>query len=121
MKLSRMLLIAAVGSLGLAAWSFATFPIIKFSTESMVNGRLLELIDRSQLSEDELKSLDLVLKFLIGNDRQWQMSQDKLHAIATFGFTACAIAYVCGAAWAHSLEKQTAIIAEGKPMARMHS
>jgi hypothetical protein len=108
MKLSRMLLFAAIGSLALAVWSLATFPIIKFSTESIVNGRLAELIDRSQLTNEELESLDVIFEFLIGNDRQWRTSHHRLNTMAIYGFLACATVFAFGAARAHGLEKRAA-------------
>jgi len=105
-KLSHLSCLAGVATLGLAIWSAVTFPIIKFSTESIVRGRLSELIDRSQLDEDEIESLDLSLQFLVSNDRQWKESHHALNRIAVSGFLFCAICFFVGALMTRRLEKR---------------
>lgn len=98
LKLSHSLIIAALVSLAFAAWSFVTFPIIKFGTETVVRGRLTELVDRDRLTEEERESLDLIFEFLISNDRQWKASHDALHTIALSGFLLCSL-FLCWAAY----------------------
>lgn len=103
-RLSRLLCFAGLLAIGLGAWSIVTFPIIKFSTESIVRGRLHELIDRSQLTEDEIESLDQSMAFILSNDRHRRESQQTLHKIAVGGFAFCAVCLFSGALLARRLE-----------------
>ena len=105
-KLSHLSCSAGVAALGFAMWSAVTFPIIKFSTVSILRGRLSELIDRSQLDAYEIESLDLSMQFLVSNDRQWKESHHALNRIAASGFLFCAICFFVVAAMTRRLEKR---------------
>lgn len=105
-KLSYLLWWAAVLAICLGIWSAATFPAIKFGTETLVRGRVNDLIDRSRLSEEEIESLDATLQRIVNNDKQWQNSHQLLHKISAGGFFLSAICFLVGAVLARRLEER---------------
>jgi hypothetical protein len=105
-KLSYLLWVSAVLAMCLGIWSVTTIPIIKFGTETLVQGRVNELIDRSRLSEEEIESLDASLQRIVNNDKQWQDSHQLLHKISAGGFLLCAVCFLIGAVMARRLEER---------------
>lgn len=105
-KLSYLLWGSAVLAMCFGIWSFATFPVIEFSTETLLRRHIDELIDRSQLSEEEIESLDATLQRIVNNDKQWQDSHQLLHKISASGFLLCAVGFLIGAVMARRLEER---------------
>ena len=108
MKLTIFLALAAVASLGLALWSLATFPIIKFGTETIVRGRLAEVVEQAQVTAEDRNVLDKSLDMIVSNDRQWQRSHEQLHMMSVLGFLVTALCFGIGAWKSHHLERQLA-------------
>jgi hypothetical protein len=104
-KLSSLLGYLSFGAMCLCVWSAITFPVIKFGTETLL--RIVdERIDRSQLNDEEVKSLDATLQRIVNNNKQWQESDVALRTISTGGFLVVALCSLVGALKARRLERQ---------------
>ena len=98
-KLSHLLCAVGGVSFFLGVWSAATVPGMVFTqhnTRSIVHGRLNKLIDRSQLSEDKIGSLDFYLNILVFIDEDWRTSHSKIYSKAVAGFFLLAACFFLG-------------------------